>query len=173
MAIRAVAATVAGVAIVLTLTSVAAYGDDAKPPQNAARIDIRTPGGHAASLTPEDLARLPRLAVHTTDRGGAPSTYEGPKLVDALAQAGVAVGAKAHGQDFARVVVVMGSDGYKAVFSLAELDDSFTDHAVILADRKDGSTLDAKDGMYRLIVGEDKRPTRWVRGVTSIDVLAP
>ena len=150
-----------------------ASGQDAQLPAAGVRIDVRIPGGRVSTFAAADLARLPRTVVRAEERGGSTAAYEGPAIGSLLAQAGVALGKDAHGPDFVRVVIVVGSDGYRAVFSLPELDSSFTDGVVILADRRNGSPLEAKDGPYRLIVGADRRPTRWVRNVTGIEVLAP
>ena len=62
------------------------------------------------------------------------------------------------------------SDGYRVLFSIAELDARFTDRVVILADRKDGQPLPAAEGPYRLIVPGEKRPARWARQVTRISL---
>lgn len=58
------------------------------------------------------------------------------------------------------------------MFSLAELDPAMHDGLVLLADRRDGAALDAKQGPFRLVAAGDKRPARWVRQVVAIDVLA-
>jgi len=42
---------------------------------------------------------------------------------------------------------------------------------VILADSHDGKPMDTKEGPFRIIASGDKRPARWVRKVTAIDLL--
>jgi hypothetical protein len=81
------------------------------------------------------------------------------------------MGEKLRGKNLSLYVCVRTRDGYQAVFALAELDPGFRDAEVILADRHDGKVLDAKEGPFRIIVAGEKRPARWVREVTSIDVL--
>ncbi len=71
----------------------------------------------------------------------------------------------------ASYVVVTARDGYRAVFSLAELDPSIGNRKVILVDRCDGKPLDDKNGPLRLIAPDEMRPARWVRQIESIRVV--
>ncbi len=66
---------------------------------------------------------------------------------------------------------VSAADGYRVVFALAELDPASRNDVPIVAASCDGNALDAKDGPFRLIVPGEKRPARWVRQVTAIDLL--
>ncbi len=68
------------------------------------------------------------------------------------------------------VVVVTAADGYRSALALAETDASVRDQQVILADRRDGKPLDAKEGPLRLVVEADKRPLRSARQVTGLEV---
>jgi len=68
------------------------------------------------------------------------------------------------------VVVVKAADGYQAVFALPELDPLFSKKVVLLADRRDGGPLSAKEGPYRLVVPDEARQARWVRQVISIEL---
>lgn len=52
----------------------------------------------------------------------------------------------------------------------ADFDANYTDRVALLADRKDGAPLAAKDGPFHLIIPGEKRPARWVRQVVRIDV---
>ena len=65
-------------------------------------------------------------------------------------------------------MTIEATDGYRVLFSLAELDPGFTDRVVILADRVSGQPLPASEGPYRLIVPGEKRPARWAGQVTRI-----
>jgi hypothetical protein len=66
--------------------------------------------------------------------------------------------------------LVEAADGYRVLFSIAELDAKFTDRTVIVADQKDGQLLPASEGPYRLIVPGEKRPARWARQVIRISL---
>jgi hypothetical protein len=67
-------------------------------------------------------------------------------------------------------VIVEATDGYRAVFSSAELDPELTDRIFLLADTKDGQPLPPREGPLRIIVPSDKRPARWVRQVKALTV---
>ena len=69
--------------------------------------------------------------------------------------------------------IIDAADGYRAVYSLAELDPALHDGVVILADRRDGRALDAKEGPFRLVAPGDKRPARWVRQLDMLRLVAP
>jgi hypothetical protein len=66
--------------------------------------------------------------------------------------------------------VATGSDGYKAVLALGEVDPSFHPGEVLVADTMDGKPLDAHSGPFKLVVTEDKRPARSVRNLASIEL---
>lgn len=130
----------------------------------AADLTVVAPGGAAKVLGAGDLAALPRDTVKT----GAKS-YEGPVLSYVLRAGGMPVGAKLHGDPLRAFVVVQGKDGFKAVYSLAELDRDFHDDVVILADKVDGAALAEKEGPWRLVSGGDKKAWRSVYGVSRIE----
>jgi hypothetical protein len=91
-------------------------------------------------------------------------------LRDLLTEHGVPAGHALHGKALMSYVVVGAADGYHVVFSLPELDGSFTDRIVLIAQTRDGHALAPPEGPYRLIVPGEKREARWVREVTSVDV---
>lgn len=130
----------------------------------AADLTLVAPGGAAKVLSEADVASLPRETV----KAGAKS-YEGPVLSYVLRAGGLPVGAKLHGDPLRAFVVVQGKDGFKAVYSLAELDRDFHDDVVILADKADGAPLPEKEGPWRLVSGGDKKAWRSVYGVSRIE----
>jgi hypothetical protein len=65
------------------------------------------------------------------------------------------------------VALASGSDGYSVLLSLAEVDPSFHDGQVLVADTRDGQPL-AKTGPLELIVSGDKRPARWIHNLNFI-----
>ena len=67
-------------------------------------------------------------------------------------------------------LVVGAADGYRAVYSLTELDPAFSDKTVIIADMKDGKPLDVKNGPWQVIASNEKKHARWVRQVTTLRV---
>lgn len=123
------------------------------------------------SLSAADIAALPRTTLTVTDDSGAKATYEGTPVVEILRRAGAPLGKELRGPKMTLCVVAGASDGYHVVFALAEFDPSFTDQVIILADRRDGQPLNAREGPLRIIVPGDKRHGRWARGVTTLTVL--
>lgn len=121
-------------------------------------------------LTLADLKQLPRTSVTAKDHGGATHTYEGVALQALLAKAGVPQGGDIRGKKMTLYVLVEAGDGYRAVFSLAELDADFSGTQVLVADTADGKPLAEKEGPLRLVVPGDKRPARWVRMLKIITV---
>jgi hypothetical protein len=126
---------------------------------------------HFESLNAADLGALPHKTItchnaHTN----ADETYSGVPLTDLLAKYGVPTGDKLHGKPLSEYLLATGSDGYKAVLALAETDPSFHPGDVIVADTVGGKPIDAKDGPFRLIVSEDKRPARCVHNLVSIEL---
>jgi hypothetical protein len=122
-------------------------------------------------LTAAAIAAAPHEHVAMAAHGGPAVDYSGPLLSDLLRQAGAPLGVRLHGAGVNDVVFVTGSDRFRAVFSLAELDPSFhTGAKVILADQADGKPLDPKIGPYRLVIDGDQRPARSVHSVVMIEV---
>lgn len=63
-------------------------------------------------------------------------------------------------------------DGYRVLFSLAELAPSLGNQRVLLVDRVDGEALSAEDGPWRLVMPGEAHPTRWARQVVTLRVAA-
>jgi len=123
------------------------------------------------SFSADDLKALPHhtVTVHNPHTN-ADETYSGVPLMDLLAKQGVPHGHDLRGKALSQYVVATGSDGYKAVLALAEVDPDFHPGEVLVADQLDGKPLDAKTGPFRLVVTEDKRPARSVHNLVSIEV---
>jgi hypothetical protein len=143
-------------------------GSEAAMTQTAAKVQPVK-----VEITAEELKGLPRktVTVHNP-HANADETYEGVVLADLLGKHGVPLGAALRGAAIGCYVVATGSDGYKAVYSLAEVDPSFHPGDVIVADTMDGKPLDAHSGPFRLVATEDKRPARGVRNLVSVEVKA-
>jgi hypothetical protein len=125
------------------------------------------------SLSLADLSAMPHKTLKATNpHDQKPETYEGVPLADLLKLAGAAQGEQLRGSAMATYVLIEAIDGYRVVFSLAELDPGIQDSNVLLADKVDGHALDGKTGPLRLVAPLDKRPARWVRMVQSIRVIS-
>jgi hypothetical protein len=126
-------------------------------------------GDKSAEWTPAALAALPHKTFTVCNvHVGANQTYSGVPLIDLLARLGVP--AKPHGKDLRLYLVAEGSDGYKAVYSVAEVNPDVHDATVIVADSLDGKAL-AGSGPLMLVATGEKRPARWVRNLVAIRVL--
>ena len=117
-----------------------------------------------------DLQQYNKVHVKYKDKDGNYHDYSGVVLAELLQKAGAPLGKELHGKNLAKFVVAEGSDGYQAVFALAELDKGFTDSLVILAVTIDSKPLSPTDGPFRIIVQDEKKQARCVRMVTSIKV---
>jgi DMSO/TMAO reductase YedYZ molybdopterin-dependent catalytic subunit len=117
-----------------------------------------------------DLQQYSQAQIKYKDKDGNYHNYSGVVLADLLQKAGVPLGKELRGKNLAKFVVAEGSDGYQAVFALAELDNGFTDRQVILATTIDGKPLAATEGPFRIIVQDEKKQARCVRMVTAIKV---
>jgi hypothetical protein len=152
----------------ITLAQNANQADRVGPPQQV--LVIANEKGKATNFSADQFAKLPRRKLKVKDHGGIEATYEGVPLGDLLKAGDVTLGKQLKGALVANCLLVEAADGYRAVFSLPEVDPELSDNVVVLADKKDGKPLDVKEGPYRLIVPRDKLFMRWVRQVTAISV---
>ncbi|HUB60562.1 MAG TPA: molybdopterin-dependent oxidoreductase [Puia sp.] len=122
------------------------------------------------TLTASDLAAMPRTTASAKDKHGIMHSFSGVAIADILNKAGVTTGRQLRGENLAKYLLVSCADGYQVVFSLAELDSSFTDRVVILADQEEGKPLPAGIGPFRLIVPGEKKPARNCFQVTTLAI---
>lgn len=145
----------------------------AVPPAAMASIQVSGDVPHPLTLTDSSLRSLPRRTIRAAEHGQPEATYEGVALSDVLARAGVAFGSALRGPALATYIICSAPDGYRVVFTLAELDSAFSDRPVFVVDRKDGQPLDSHAGPFRIIVPGDARPARWIRQLSEIAVVRP
>ena len=127
------------------------------------------PAAFHVAINPASLAGLPRITISATDEAGHTNKYTGVSLHDLLVRAGAPTGEPVRGKAMLSYIEISASDGYHVLFTLPELDPSYTDHIAVIADSVDGAPFTAA-GPYRLIVPFDKRQARWVRNVTAVDL---
>lgn len=122
---------------------------------------------------------LPSLAPSTTEAAtytaaGTPvsDTYTGSTLWDLLNQAGGVSTTSAKNDILSKYVIATGSDGYKAVFSLGEIDPQFGNQPVLVADSDTAGQLgpSGSDGLARMVVPGDITGGRYVSDLVSLDV---
>jgi hypothetical protein len=141
-------------------------------PSNASDVlSVLAPAHDPLRLSARDLKALPHTSVtlHSAHTN-ADETYSGIRLADLLGKMGIPLGSDLRGRALANYIVATGSDGYKAVLALGEVDPSFHPGEVIVADTMEGKPLDAYSGPFKLVVTEDKRAARSVRNLTTIEL---
>ena len=112
------------------------------------------------TLTMDDLLKMKPISTSMKDRGGAEHNYKGVAMQEILGMAGVTLDKQLRGENLSKYLLVKCADGYEVVFSLAELDSSFTDRVVTLAYESDGRPLPANVGPFRVVVPGEKKPAR-------------
>jgi DMSO/TMAO reductase YedYZ molybdopterin-dependent catalytic subunit len=142
-----------------------------KPASGPSEFKIGGAVATPLTISVEDLKKMPRktLRVENT-HAKRTEVYEGVPLEALLQKAGVPQGEQVRGAAMASYVLVEAADDYHVVFSLAELDSSFQDSEVLMADTMDGAPLPRDQGPFQLVAPHEKRPARWVKMVKSITV---
>ena len=152
--------------LLISVFSTLALAQDDSTPVQLVGLD-----GKKLSLTAEVVSQFARVEFEATERDGTKARYVGIELSKLIEKTGVPQRENLRGTWLGCFVVIEAKDGYRAVFSLAELDSSFADRRVYLVDSRNGMPLDDKHGPLQLIAPDEKRVSRWVRMVTSIRVV--
>lgn len=114
-----------------------------------------------------DLGALRSLADGTVSVGNA--VYSGVPLWTLLDKvAGIKTESSAMNAKLAMYVVARGRDGYRALFSVGELDPEFGNHRVLVAFSAGGKPLER--GTFRLIVPRDVKRGRAVFDLISVEL---
>jgi hypothetical protein len=127
------------------------------------------PDGSEQVLPWAQLKTLPQQTA-TGNNLGTVHSYEGVSLLTVLEAGGIAPTRSLKEHMLRRVVTVEGADGYRASFTLSELDPTIGRKLVLLVAHEDSKPLARDDGPVRLVVPSDERPARWVRQVVRIRV---
>lgn len=145
------------------------------PPQSAPAPLLMVSGEvtHPLSLSQEAFAAMPHVQLSVKDRDGKSVTYGGVAVTSILKEAGVPSTLQMRNGAIALALVVEGADGYRAVFSLVEIESRPATNPVLLADSRDGHPLAGAEGPLRLIVPRDPRPVRWVRQAKLFKIARP
>jgi hypothetical protein len=136
----------------------------------ATTLQVTGPAGQSIELGARELDAMPRETANVVDEKGNQASYEGVPVIEILRRVGAPIGHDMRGKQMTLYLLVGASDGYHAVFAIAELDPGFLDRHVIVADRRDGKALSSNEGPFRIIAPQEKRHARWVRNVTSLTV---
>jgi len=141
------------------------------PAAEKSAVLITVPSHQPLHLSITELKALPHITVaFHNSHTNADEIYSGVRIADLLAKLGGPLGDALRGKALANYVIATGSDGYKSVLALGEVDPSFHSGEVIVADAMDGKALDAHNGPFKVVVTEEKRPARSVRNLISIEL---
>ena len=117
-----------------------------------------------------DLAALKALPAITETVGG--TTYVGVSLWDLLnTTTGIVTDPAVKNDVLDKFVVATGSDGYKALISMGEIDPAFGDQPDLVAYEADGTLLDT-NGFARLVVPGDVKAGRYVSNLINLQVFS-
>ena len=119
-------------------------------------------------FTADDLKTLKRATIETVVDDKT-LEFEGVPLSAILQKAGMTWGTKCS-LWLDCYMVVDSEDGYRAVFSIPEIDPGLCQKRVILADRRDDAPIRKADGPYEIIEEDAKQRGRWVKHVVSLSV---
>lgn len=115
-----------------------------------------------------DLSTLQALPSITRTVGA--DTYTGVSFWDPLnTTVGIDIDPAVKNDVLGKYVVATGSDGYKSVFSLGELDPGFGNQPDLIAYAVNGSPLDSS-GFARVVVPDDGKKGRWVSNLVRLEV---
>src|SRR3984957_9369015 len=112
----------------------------------------------------------------TYQAAGVPvsDSYTGTTLWNLLADAGGVTTTTAKNDILSKYVVATGSDGYKAIFSLGEIDPMFGNQPVVIAYADTAGQLgpNGSDGLAHVVVPGDIAGGRYVSDLVSLQVVS-
>jgi hypothetical protein len=159
-----------GIAL-LASPAVWAQGSITTPALTDGSLQLTSSSHSTVKISASDLKAMPHItASFHNAHTNAEEMYSGVRMADLLSKLGAPLGNELRGAALSSYIVATGSDGYRAVLALAEVDPSFHPGEVLVADAMNGKSLDEHSGPLKLVVTEDKRPARSVRNLVSIEL---
>ena len=126
--------------------------------------------GSVKQVVSFDLAALQALPTVTAVVGGV--SYAGVSFWDLLnTSVGIDLNPAVKNDVLGKYVVATGSDGYKSVFSLGELNPGFGNQPDLIAYAADGNPLGSA-GFARIVAPNDVKKGRWVSNLVSLEVFS-
>ena len=154
---------------VIALASIALFAQ--QPAVAPAQLRLSAPSHEPIVLSQAELKSLPHITVTVQNtHADEKETYSGVRLADLCTKLGAPLGKELRGKAMVSYIKASAPDGYAVVFSIAEIDPEFHSGEIIVADQMNGQPLDARSGPFKLVATEDKRPARWVRNVTTLEL---
>lgn len=132
---------------------------------------VDRPGVVDFSALPAD-AYAEVTTVAAVGHGGTsidPRTYGGYRLYSILEQAGIQIDEAQHEDFVGKVVVASSTDGHSVVIAGGEIEPRFMNGDAIIATTRDGQPIEDEGGV-RLMVPYDKKPGRWAKFITRLEL---
>jgi hypothetical protein len=136
------------------------------PAARSQSLEVSYQQKHAAV----QLHEMAHTNVSAKGHDNVSHTFSCVPMKTVLATVQAPTGENLGGAGVSLVLLASARDNYHAAFTLAELDESIGDKPVFVCDKQDGESLSASDGPVRLVVPSDKRPARWVRMLTNLEI---
>lgn len=140
----------------------------ASAPASAQTLELIGEKGVTKTLAAADLAALPQSEFTSTERDGAKVVFRGPTLRSLVTLVGAPTGHEFRGPNMLIAIVAEASDGYRAAYMLAEVDEGFGNKNALLAISQDDAPLPAKDGPFRVVMPGEEHRARWIRNVVRL-----
>jgi DMSO/TMAO reductase YedYZ molybdopterin-dependent catalytic subunit len=153
------------------MTPMAPHAAHGAPAANEAVSPSFTVSGAVGRRATFDLAALQAMPAVTQTAGG--NSYTGVNLWSLLndASVGLKPDTAVRNPVLSMYAVVVGSDGYRAVVSLAEIAPESGNRVALVAYSLNGMPL-GRNGMARLVMAGDLKPGRSVARLAAIEVFA-
>jgi hypothetical protein len=145
--------------------------DSAQGRPHTGTLVIAAAPAAAVTLTPADLSSMPHSKIVVKQPDGRGVTHEGVLVSELLKRINAPLGKALRGDAMATYVVASATDGYRVVFSLAELDPDFTGSEIMVVDRTNAQPLLPDQGPFRLVVPKDLPGARSIRMLERIEVV--
>ncbi|RYG71047.1 hypothetical protein EON80_06000 [bacterium] len=150
--------------------AITAFGASAAHAQPATVLNVRGDVQKPATWT---LARLQKAAPVQTIKAtlkGKSYTAKGVSLWALIEAAEPKQDGKVKHSEARFVVLARAKDGYTVSFALPELMPSTGARKAFVVWEANGKPLSGKEGPLRLVIPEDKKPMRWIYGVSAIEI---
>lgn len=142
------------------------------PAKPSTALTVTGLDGKTTTYSADDIKNMTHMTVTVHNiHSNADETYSGVAVSELVkrVEPKLATGERPRVKPLMTVIVFGGTDNYHVVLTECDIDSSCHNGTVIVADQKDGKPLTV-DGEFKLISTEDKKPQRWVRNLTSIEV---
>jgi hypothetical protein len=134
-------------------------------------IQVSGEGILPITITKPMFADMKQVVVMAKAHDEKVHRYSGVTIAEILDKAGVALGDSSQLKTVTSYILVTAADGYRAIYTLAEIDPLFAGRSIIIANREDKKPLAAEDGLFQVIVPGEKKHGRWVRQVIGIQIV--